>query len=138
LISIFRELVQFYSDALISDSAIQGNLVEGVSDIVNGIFSNEDDKFDINFNYNPADRTNLENQISDEFGVSVSTQISSRILINGKVGIPVGGVTESVVVEFIGEANGYTQGVGLSYSYDFNTFKELLRKIFIKQRVKEK
>lgn len=151
---------QFYSDALIGNNLITGNLVEKASDLVSSIFSDEEDKFDIGFNYNPADRTNLDNQISDEFGVSVSTQISKRILINGKVGIPVGGVTESVVVgdvridfllnedgtlranifnrendlQFIGEANGYTQGVGLSYSYDFNTFKELLREIFSKQK----
>jgi len=151
---------QFYSDALIGNNIITGNLVEKASDLVSSIFSDDDDKFDIGFNYNPADRTNLDNQISDEFGVSVSTQISNRILINGKVGIPVGGVTESVVVgdvridfllnedgtlranifnrendlQFIGEANGYTQGVGLSYSYDFNTFKELLREIFKKNK----
>ncbi len=155
---------QFYSDALIGNNLITGNLVEKASDLVSSIFSDEEDKFDIGFNYNPADRTNVDNQISDEFGVSVSTQISNRILINGKVGIPVGGVTESVVVgdvridfllneegtlranifnkendlQFIGESNGYTQGVGLSYSYDFNTFKELLREIFKKQKNKKK
>lgn len=155
---------QFYSDALIGNNLITGNLVEKASDLVSSILSDEEDKFDIGFNYNPADRTNLENQISDEFGVSVSTQISNRILINGKVGIPVGGVTESVVVgdiridfllnedgtlranifnrendlQFIGEANGYTQGVGLSYSYDFNTFKELIREIFQKGKNKSK
>ena len=155
---------QFYSDALIGNNLITGNLVEKASDLVSSIFSDEEDKFDIGFNYNPADRTNIDNQISDEFGVSVSTQISNRILINGKVGIPVGGVTESVVVgdvridfllnedgtlranifnrendlQFIGEANGYTQGVGLSYSYDFNTFKELLKEIFKKQKNKKK
>lgn len=154
---------QFYSDALIGNNLITGNLVEKASDLVSSIFSDEEDKFDIGFNYNPADRTNLDNQISDEFGVSVSTQISNRILINGKVGIPVGGVTESVVVgdvridfllneegtlranifnkendlQFIGESNGYTQGVGLSYSYDFNTFKELLREIFKKKKTKK-
>jgi len=154
---------QFYSDALIGNSIITGNLVEKASDLVSSIFSDEEDKFNVGFNYNPGDRTRFDNQISDEFGVSVSTQISNRILINGKVGIPVGGVTESVVVgdvridfllnedgtlranifnketdlQFIGEANGYTQGVGLSYSYDFNTFKELLREIFMKEKPKK-
>jgi len=84
-------------------------------------------------------------------------------LINGKVGVPVGGVSESVVVgdvridfllnedgtlratifnkqndiQFIGEADGYTQGVGLSYSYDFDNFKQLLKKIFISQKNKK-
>jgi hypothetical protein len=77
-------------------------------------------------------------------------------LINGKVGVPTGGISESVIVgdveidfllsengalrakvfnrqtdiQFIGETEGYTQGAGLSYAVDFNSFKELLRKIF--------
>ncbi|GAL77484.1 hypothetical protein JCM19274_5197 [Algibacter lectus] len=36
-----------------------------------------------------------------------------------------------------GEDIGYTQGVGLSYNVDFDTFKELLRKIFTKKSDKE-
>lgn len=84
------------------------------------------------------------------------------MLINGQVGIPVGGVTESVVVgdveiefllnedgslrakvfnrenniQYIGEEIGFTQGVGLSYSVDFDTFKELIRKILNKEIAK--
>src|SRR5690606_34704285 len=86
---------------------------------------------------------------------TLSTQISNRILINGAVGVPVGGVTESVIVgdveiqfllnedgtlrakvfnrenniQFIGEEIGFTQGIGITYSVDFDTFKELIRKI---------
>ena len=30
---------------------------------------------------------------------------------------------------YIGDELGYTQGVGLSYDVDFNTFKQLIRKI---------
>jgi len=85
----------------------------------------------------------------------LSTQISDRVLINGQVGVPIGGVTESVIIgdleidfllnadgslrasvfnrenniQFIGEEIGFTQGVGLSYNVDFDTFKELIRKI---------
>jgi hypothetical protein len=80
-------------------------------------------------------------------------------LINGQVGVPVGGVTETVIVgnleiefllneegnlrakifnrenniQYIGEELGFTQGVGLSYQVDFDTFKELLRKIVDKE-----
>ncbi len=146
---------QFYSDALIGNNIITENLVEKASDLISNIFADEEDKFNIGFNYNQRDNRDLNNQSSDEFGVSVSTQISKRILINGKVGIPIGGVTQSVVVgdvridfllnedgtlratifnresdfQFLGEANQYTQGIGLSYSYDFNSFRELIRKI---------
>ena len=153
---------QFYSDALIGESVITGNLVERASSLVNSIFSDEEDKFKIGLDYVQGDNTE-DQEISDRFGVSVTTQISNRILINGKVGVPVGGVSESVVVgdvridfllnedgslratifnkqndiQFIGESDGYTQGVGLSYSYDFNSFKALLKKIFISQKNKK-
>ena len=33
-------------------------------------------------------------------------------------------------IQFFGETEGYTQGIGLSYAVDFSTFKGLLRKIF--------
>ena len=89
----------------------------------------------------------------------MSTQINDRISINGKVGVPVGGLTESVIVgnveilmqlnddgslnahvfnrensiNYIGEGIGYTQGLGLVYNVEFDTFKEMLRKIFTKK-----
>ena len=89
----------------------------------------------------------------------LSTQISEKILINGRIGVPIGGVTQSVVVgnvevemllnedgtlranlfnrenniQYIGQQWGYTQGVGLSYAVDFDTFKELIYKILNKE-----
>ncbi|WP_238527951.1 translocation/assembly module TamB domain-containing protein [Aquimarina agarivorans] len=151
----------FYSDALIEgNSIVTDNLVEHASSLVSSIFSSDDDKLGFGFDYVTGDRTNPDQEISDRFGVSVTTQISNRILINGKVGVPIGGVNESVVVgdvridfllnkdgtlratifnkqndiqQLIGETEGYTQGVGLSYSYDFDTFKELLRKVFVNE-----
>ena len=102
----------------------------------------------------------------DRVGFTVSTQITDRIVLNGKVGIPVGGVSKTVVagdvqVEFLlnekgtlrakifnrendfqalGATNeiGYTQGAGISYKVDFDTFSELLDEIFNrKKEVKE-
>src|SRR5699024_674399 len=86
---------------------------------------------------------------------TLSTSITDRILINGRVGVPIGGLTRSVVVgnvevevllndegtlrakifnresdiQYIGEELGYTQGIGIAYSVDFDTFKELIRKV---------
>ena len=98
-------------------------------------------------------------QTDSRIGVSVSTQISDRVLFNGRLGVPVGGVTENVVAgdaeiqiilndqgslsakifnreneiqQFLADRQGYTQGVGLSYQVDFNSFQELLRKILNK------
>lgn len=145
----------FYSqNALDTQSVVAGNLIETASGIFNDILSDDDGKFTVGLDYVQGDRSpDLES--SGRFGFTVSTQISKSILINGKVGVPVGGVSESVVVgdvevnfllnedgslratvfnrqddiQFFGQREGYTQGVGLTYSVDFNTVRELFRKI---------
>ncbi len=153
---------QFYADTLFGDQAITENLFERASSIVNSLFSSDEDKFTVGLDYIQGDRS-ADQEISDRFGISVTTKISDRILVNGKVGVPVGGISESVVVgdvqidfllnkdgslranifskqndiQFIGEADGYTQGVGLSYSYDFNSFKSLIRSILSKNQKSE-
>ncbi len=153
----------FYSEFAIGQNAIPGTLIERASSLVNDIFSDEDGKFQVGVNYVQGDRT-PDQQTVDRFGLTLSTQISNRVLINGQVGVPVGGVTESLIVgdveiqfllnedgtlrakvfnrenniQFIGEEIGFTQGVGLTYSVDFDTFKELIRKILDKEVVKSK
>jgi hypothetical protein len=93
------------------------------------------------------------------FGVTVSSKINDRITFNGKLGVPVGGINQSAVVgdvevqyrvnedgtlnlrvfnkendiTYLGQSIGYTQGLGLSYQIDFNTFKELVNKLFKKK-----
>ena len=144
----------FYSEFGLRGAAIYGTLAERASSIVNDIFADEDGKFQVGVNYVQGDRT-PDQQTVDRFGLTLSTQISDRVIINGQVGVPIGGVTESVIIgdleiefllneegtlrakvfnrenniQFIGEEIGFTQGVGLSYNVDFDTFKELIRKI---------
>ena len=151
----------FYSEFAIGQNAITGTLVERASSLVNDIFADEDGKFQVGVNYVQGDRTPDQSTV-DRFGLTLSTQISKRVLINGQVGVPVGGMTESVIVgdveiefllnedgslrakifnrenniQFIGEEIGFTQGIGLSYSVDFDTFKELIRKILNKKLMK--
>ena len=146
-------------------SAAVNNLLETTSSILSGILFNDDDSiFDVGIDLVQADRNPTQDvQSAGRVGVTLSTQIANnRVFINGKVGVPTGGVSESVIVgdveidfllnedgtlrakvfnrqtdiQFIGETEGYTQGLGLSYAVDFSTFKELLRKIF-KGKVKE-
>jgi len=145
----------FYSQSGIDAQTVAyGNLIETASGIFNSILSDDDGKFTVGLDYVQADRTpNL--QTSGRFGFTVSTQISKTILINGKVGVPVGGLSESVVVgdvevdfllnedgtlratvfnrqddiQFFGQREGYTQGIGINYSVDFNTVRELFKKI---------
>ncbi|MDG1221792.1 MAG: translocation/assembly module TamB domain-containing protein, partial [Polaribacter sp.] len=104
------------------------------------------------------DRLDVDNQVD----VSVSTNLNDRIIINGKVGVPVGAKTQSSVIgevkvevllnkegnfrgvifnrqneiQYSAEEEGYTQGVGLSYQVNFNTFSEFLKKIGIQKREK--
>ncbi|MDT0294362.1 translocation/assembly module TamB domain-containing protein [Mesonia ostreae] len=154
----------FYSQNAPGQNAAPGNLlIERASGLFDDIFSDEDGKFKVGINYVQGARTQ-DQDVADRFGITLSTQISKRILLNGRVGVPVGGVTESVVVgnveidlllnedgtlraklfnrenniQYIGEQLGYTQGVGLSYSVDFDTFKELIRKMLNQETEKEK
>jgi hypothetical protein len=140
-----------------------GTIAERLNGIINGIFSNGDGKLNIGLNYE-AGQNRPDYQTDDRLGVTLQTQISDRVLINGKVGVPVGGAgaSETVVagdveISFLlndqgtltanvfnrensirnfGEAIGYTQGVGLSYNVDFDTFKELIQN-FLKKREKQ-
>ena len=153
----------FYSEFGLRQNAITGTLAERASSIVNDIFADEDGKFQVGVNYVQGDRT-PDQQTVDRFGLTLSTQISDRVIINGQVGVPIGGVTESIIVgdlqidfllnedgslrakvfnrenniQFIGEEIGFTQGIGISYSVDFDTFKELIRKILNNENIKSK
>lgn len=148
----------------LDDLNFSGTIAERLNGIINGIFTNEDGKIDIGLNYE-AGENRPDYRSSDRFGLTLKTQISDRVLINGKVGVPVGGAgaNETVVagdaeIDFLlnedgtltakvfnrensirnfGEKIGYTQGVGLSYNVDFDTFKELLQILFSKKEKKE-
>lgn len=149
----------FYSDMGTGRNTHPENLLyERAAGLFNDIFSGEEDIFKVGLNYTKGNRT-PDQDYSDRVGVTLSTNVSDRVLINGRVGVPVGGLTRSVVVgnvemeillneegtlrakmfnresdiQYIGEELGYTQGIGLSYSVDFDTFKELIQKILNKK-----
>ncbi|WP_139002855.1 translocation/assembly module TamB domain-containing protein [Hyunsoonleella aestuarii] len=141
-----------------------GTIAERLNGIINGIFSSGDSKFSLGLNYE-AGQNRPDYQTNDRFGVTLRTQISDRVLINGKVGVPVGGAgaTETVIagdveIDFLlndegtltakvfnrensirnfGEEIGYTQGVGIAYNIDFDTFKELIQGLFKKSKESE-
>lgn len=140
-----------------ANTAVYGSLFERASSLFDDLFSDEDGKFRVGLNYSQRDRNPYAQQDAARVGVTLSTQITDKILINGKLGVPVGGAEDNVIVgdvevqlllnedgtlrarvfnrenniNYIGEGIGYTQGAGLSYEVDFNTFKELLQKIFV-------
>jgi hypothetical protein len=125
------------------------------------IFSDNNDKIKVGVDIISADRR--EGIATDgRVGVSVNYTINERIIFNGKAGIPVGGINQSAIVGnaeieyrvnedgtlnlrffnkendinyFVGQGIGYTQGAGISYEVDFDTFQELLNKIFKNQNI---
>ena len=142
----------------VGQNALASTLAERVNSLVADIFTEEDSKFSVLPYYVPGSR-DVNQQTADQLGVQLSTNISERIIINGRVGVPVGGVNESTVagdievqwlvnedgslrmsffnrqadIQFIGEDQIFEQGAGVSYSVDFNTFKELMDKLFNKK-----
>ncbi|MGB5170638.1 MAG: translocation/assembly module TamB domain-containing protein [Eudoraea sp.] len=146
----------------INQQAVTGNLIQTASGLLNQVLGDEDDKIDFGVSYEQGFLDPNDIQTENRIGVTVSTQISDKVLFNGRFGVPVGGVTETVVAgdvevqvllneegtlrakifnreneiqQFLQQQQGYTQGVGISYEVDFNTFKELMKKLF---RNKEK
>ena len=150
----------------INQQAVTGNLIQSASGLLNQVLSGGNDKFNLGLSYEQGiqDR-NTSIETENRIGVTVSTQISDRVLLNGKVGVPVGGATETVVAgdfelqvllneegtlsakffnreseiqAFLIGRQGYTQGAGLSYEVDFNSFKELMRKMFSGKKARNK
>ncbi len=150
----------------INQKAITGNLIQSASGILNSILGDSNDKLNVGLSYEQGllDR-NADIETDDRIGLTVSTQISDRVLFNGEVGVPVGASSESLVVgdfeiqlllneegtlsakffsrqreiqAFLPDQQGSTQGAGLSYEVDFNTFRELFRKILNKKPVNNK
>ncbi|MEM9143838.1 MAG: translocation/assembly module TamB domain-containing protein, partial [Bacteroidota bacterium] len=148
----------------INQQAVTGNLLQSASGLLNQVLGSDNDKFNLGLSYEQGvlDRE-ADIQTENRIGVTVSTQISDRILFNGRVGVPVGGSSETIVAgdmeiqlllneegtlsakffnreneiqEFFAQRQGYTQGAGLFYEVDFNSFKELFRKVIGKNKAK--
>jgi hypothetical protein len=148
----------FVNDATgINQQAVTGNLLQSASGLLSSILEGSNDKLNFGVSYEQGILDRVSNlQTDSRIGVSLSTQISDKVLFNGRLGVPVGGVTENTVAgdaeiqiilneqgtlsakifnreneiqQFLADRQGYTQGVGLSYQVDFNTFQELLKKI---------
>ena len=101
----------------------------------------------------------------DQLGLEVSGRIADKVIVSGKVGVPVGSNTNSNVIGEVEvkvplneaetfqakvynrqneiqfdviEGQGYTQGVGISYSFEFNNGGEFLEKLGLKRTEEEK
>ena len=146
----------FINEVSVSVQGITNNLYEKASDLFSNLMGDDKGKLQVGLNYLQGDKSLVTDINSeDRLGLTLSTQITDKILLNGKIGVPVGGIEETLIVgdlqidfilneegslkakvfnkenefRYIGDELGYTQGVGLSYQVDFETFRELITKI---------
>ncbi|MFT5753477.1 MAG: hypothetical protein ACI924_000694 [Flavobacterium sp.] len=151
----------YFAQGAVASDYYSNALSETASSLLQDIISNEDDKIKVGLGYTTGSRIN---NTSDQVGVNLSSQINDKLSINGKVGVPVGGISQSGVVgnvelqyqlnvdntlrarafnkendiSYIGQGIGYTQGIGLSYNVDFDNLSELWRKVFAPKSLKAK
>lgn len=145
--------------AAISSQTLTNNLFQKASGVFDNIFYSENDKLNLSLDYLQGDRNAAASiQNRDRLGVSLSTNINERIIIDGKVGVPVGSEEETTIIgdvtiefllnkkgtlrgrifnkenefQYFGDELGYTQGFGVNYQVRFDSFNELLRKILNK------
>ena len=150
----------FLSPEGVNQSDFSGSLFETASSLLGDILKTDSDKFKVGLNYVSPDRR-IGRETDGRVVATISSKINERISINGKVGVPFGGINESAVVgdvevlyrvnqdgtmnlrlfnrendiNYIGQGIGYTQGLGVTYDVDFDTFRELVSKIFKKYRI---
>lgn len=148
-----------------SNAVLAGTTSNLLANVLTDLISSDDGKFQLGVDYTQGSQNEIDNLNTDnQVDVSVSTQVTNRVIINGKVGVPVGPATQSSVVgevkvevllteegnfravifnrqneiQYSTEEEGYTQGVGLSYQVDFNSLSDLLGKIGIGSKRKRK
>lgn len=149
-------------DLAVNASSLSANTASDlVSNILSDILNSKDGKFKLGLGYTQGDKSNITGFNTDnQIDVSVSTQLSDRVLVNGKVGVPVGANIQSSVVgevkmevllneegnfrwtifnrpndiQYSIEEEGYTQGTGLSYQVNFNNLKELGKRFGLRKK----
>jgi len=146
----------FINEVSVSIEGVTNNIYEKVSEVFSEILGGSQGPLEVGLNYLQGDKSDiLDIKTEDRFGVTLSTKISDKILFNGKIGVPIGGIEETLIIgdvqidfilnedgslkakvfnkenefRYIGDELGYTQGLGLSYQVDFQTFRDLLSKI---------
>ncbi|BAO77536.1 translocation/assembly module TamB domain-containing protein [Winogradskyella sp. PG-2] len=140
-----------------------GTISERLTGIVNNLLGGDNGGLQVGVDLELGQDT-PDVQTDNRVGLTLQTKISEKILVNGKFGVPFGSaqqttITGNVQVDWLlnedgtfrakvfnrentirnfGEEIGYTQGIGLSYSVEFDTFKELLQIIFSGKNRKDK
>ncbi len=144
-----------------SNAALYGTGFDMLSNAFDNIFNQGSNRFKLKPVYTVGERHKVDNlNIDDQLAIALDFQLNDRIIINGKVGVPIGSKQQSNVIgevnieflmneegtlrssvfnrqneiQYTEEEEGYTQGIGLSYQIDFDNGKELLEKIGLKKK----
>ncbi len=148
------------------NAAIAGTLAQKASQLLSNMLESENENFEVGVTYDiGTDNTVQDVTTDDQLGLEVSGRIADKVIVSGKVGVPVGSNTNSNVIgevevkvplntaetfqakfynrqneiQFdVVEGEGYTQGVGISYRFDFNNGSEFLEKLGLKKTAEEK
>lgn len=144
-----------------SNAALYGTGFDMLSNAFDNIFNQRDNRFKLKPVYTVGEKNKVDNlNIDDQLAIALDYQVNDRIIINGKVGVPIGSKQQSSVIgevnveflmneegtlrfsgfnrqneiQYTEEEEGYTQGIGLNYQIDFENSRELLEKIRLKKK----
>ena len=148
------------------NAALAGTLAQKASQLLSNMLESENENFEVGVTYDIGTNNNVRDVTTDDqLGLEVSGRIADKVIVSGKVGVPVGSNTNSSVIgevevkiplndaetfqakfynrqneiQFdVVEGEGYTQGVGISYRFDFNNGNEFMEKLGLKKTEEEK
>lgn len=148
------------------NAAIAGTIAQKASQLLSNMMKSDNENFEVGVTYDIGTDNSVQDVTTDDqLGLEVSGRIADKVIVSGKVGVPVGSNTNSNVIgevevkvplnaaetfqakvynrqneiQFdVAEGEGYTQGVGISYRFDFNNGGEFLEKIGLKKTAEEK
>jgi hypothetical protein len=157
----------FYNESDLSvnsNAALYGTSFDMLSNVFDNILNQGNNRFKLKPVYTVGEKNKVDNlNINDQLAIALDYQLNDKIIINGKVGMPIGSkeqtnVIGEVNVEFLmneegtlrssifnrqneiqytEEEEGYTQGAGLTYQIDFDSGRELLEKLGLKKKKSE-
>ena len=145
----------FRSELTLDSQDAFGLVSDGVTNMLNDLISDDDNKVKLGIDVDLGETT-PDYETDSRVGVTLSTKLSDNVLINGKVGVPIGGVNKTTVagdfevevllnedrtlslkffnrensIQNFGEQIGYTQGIGVSYNIEFDNLRELFQELF--------
>jgi hypothetical protein len=152
----------FRSELTLDSQDAFGLVSDGVTNMLNELISDDDNKVKLGIDVDLGETT-PDYETDSRVGVTLSTKLSDNVLINGKVGVPIGGVNKTTVagdfevevllnedrtlslkffnrensIQNFGEQIGYTQGIGLSYNIEFDNLRELFEELFKNKKNKK-